>query len=1104
MEQATNQFTKGLQMDINPMVQGNDTLTDCLNGTLITQNGNEVILQNDMGNRRVDNAFLPPGYQPVGIKEFGGIIYVAAYNPITNKSQIGSFPSPERKMDINDDLFGEFDFSQFFDENNKVKDDDLGIDVLKSDSFLIPLTKDTSLHAGDKFAVYANTLSSSLDQITNYNNIYDNKAKTPKNRRFTLQLGVLNSQNEFIDITKTLCRWKKIGNKWEPITENSEKSEVFKFNDNYFIPDTFSIPDFSETLSDAKLIKERQKIAANTYAYKLIGPLYLKSSLNHIENFNYNVYGLRNNNNTELWVEGYLNYNCPDGYSDNMVGSDRNSNENYATFDEGIPEFDGFDFIDDNSEENIILTEEVNNNFPIKEKSIYNPNSNIYSTKIVRKYIINNKTSGTYNYIIGVLSDKDEPNLYLKGLSVKGQLDLGLLGSGKVFVNGWKFYNNLQKKSTVLTFSFNAYPKYGESFNNLRFNFKDIKRLNEENYTGINYPKEGGLPLYNGRQTYDINWDEIGFEPRKVYKVEITFDSTSQSNQYPEDEPQIGTKSARWFMTTELFNDYYNSKNDFSKDISETDPKFDITVYADGEISNTSILSSTFEGGLISINPNIEYKCTNNYQVNLNSKAQIKILNEELYPDFVNVNGNENKLQILEVNIKSLGNNESVGNDYNQAFKQQLNIIGQPSRFDQQEVMFSMNITPNNKTASGNITFNDLYKAYSDNHISNISNGFSFLSDIIDEAAPADGYYGGVRTNYNSDEHEGDYYGDTHFIDVIRYRECLTNELPHDAEIEDKAIRVRESKDIKDFQFNKIAEEVYDIFNHSLNSPGQMFYYAFQGGNDPSEQFYSKKKTGEYSSQYIAGGEIISGEDDCPGKNFTRVWWRTASGDWATFKDLFNYPKANHNGDDHIQLKEFIESQLGKDYIYCMYPYYSYPESGNNIIFLYATNDNFAYYDEYNIPLVLNVTHSLTEENPLSDDNISFGLDLRFKYETFQNNNNLITFNLKSSEEFHNTVRTFDADNISNVELSTGLQTDSNGNKLNSNNLYYKENNKLIKVSDRNFLVDTENLINGKNTLVYNKMYYSTPSFRYLRSRKPSDSGTHTILDFYSVNIITS
>jgi len=44
MEQASNVFNKGLQMDTHPMVQGNDTLTDALNGTFITMNGNEVIL----------------------------------------------------------------------------------------------------------------------------------------------------------------------------------------------------------------------------------------------------------------------------------------------------------------------------------------------------------------------------------------------------------------------------------------------------------------------------------------------------------------------------------------------------------------------------------------------------------------------------------------------------------------------------------------------------------------------------------------------------------------------------------------------------------------------------------------------------------------------------------------------------------------------------------------------------------------------------------------------------------------------------------------------------------------------------------------------------
>jgi len=48
-------------------------------------NGNEISLQNDMGNRRIKEAFLPPGYIPLGTKEYGGIIYIVCYNPITNR-----------------------------------------------------------------------------------------------------------------------------------------------------------------------------------------------------------------------------------------------------------------------------------------------------------------------------------------------------------------------------------------------------------------------------------------------------------------------------------------------------------------------------------------------------------------------------------------------------------------------------------------------------------------------------------------------------------------------------------------------------------------------------------------------------------------------------------------------------------------------------------------------------------------------------------------------------------------------------------------------------------------------------------------------------------
>lgn len=95
---AKNSFGEGLIMDFAPDNTQANCLTSALNATLLTFNGNEMSLQNDMGNGRVETARLPEGYIPVGTCEFGDIIYIVSYNPLTNKSQIGCFPSPERNI----------------------------------------------------------------------------------------------------------------------------------------------------------------------------------------------------------------------------------------------------------------------------------------------------------------------------------------------------------------------------------------------------------------------------------------------------------------------------------------------------------------------------------------------------------------------------------------------------------------------------------------------------------------------------------------------------------------------------------------------------------------------------------------------------------------------------------------------------------------------------------------------------------------------------------------------------------------------------------------------------------------------------------------------
>lgn len=93
-KETSNQFTEGLVSDLNPINTPNTVLTDALNATIITYDGNEFSLQNDRGNYELKNCRLKPNYIPVGLKEYGDILYIVSYNPLDNHVEIGSYPSP--------------------------------------------------------------------------------------------------------------------------------------------------------------------------------------------------------------------------------------------------------------------------------------------------------------------------------------------------------------------------------------------------------------------------------------------------------------------------------------------------------------------------------------------------------------------------------------------------------------------------------------------------------------------------------------------------------------------------------------------------------------------------------------------------------------------------------------------------------------------------------------------------------------------------------------------------------------------------------------------------------------------------------------------------
>ncbi len=126
-QESTNTFSGGLNKDLNSIATKNTLLTDSKNMTFITFNGNEMSMQNDMGNTKliyqqtdddgnktgdVVDVSLSEGFVPVGMKEHGGILYIASYNKAKSMGEIGTFPSPEyntestlKVLDSNFDLY---------------------------------------------------------------------------------------------------------------------------------------------------------------------------------------------------------------------------------------------------------------------------------------------------------------------------------------------------------------------------------------------------------------------------------------------------------------------------------------------------------------------------------------------------------------------------------------------------------------------------------------------------------------------------------------------------------------------------------------------------------------------------------------------------------------------------------------------------------------------------------------------------------------------------------------------------------------------------------------------------------------------------------------
>lgn len=631
--QAQNTFNEGMVLDNHPLMTPNTVLTDALNATLVTMNGNEMVLQNDMGNAKVENAKLPPGYIPIGMKEYGGIIYIACYNPLTNKGQIGCFPSPQRQKTATQisEITPTFKFPDvtYIKEKNGEKWYKINSLLTKCEIF----PKGTIIRSGDKFSVGLpissmfgtdNIDSTGEHYISNYDNVENGLVKTPMNRMYTFGVATLDNNGQLRDITNQLKRYKR----GQQVQFSNIDSDLYKFNCGYW-QNEMSTEDKDGLVSSELMDQTSIQSKLNTYNSKLFGRLFLYAKYNTVQSIEVSVIGYKklDNNNTinnpiytgyedkdyfdvelpliqnqkylqidsKILLLIYVNYkyNCPDG-------SKTLNSKNL------VDPLEGYEYYFDKNDQSIIRGIQfiINNNsiynLPFSIPNDYNKNynlgygyplydkiTNIYSFSQVYALPLNttNKISWTA-YPVTYFYDNGLKFGEIPDESVSGELDPDNINSGKMELNAWRYYVNNDR--VLLTWGFESYPRENDVISEVAFSFYDVA------YNTLKwkfFTKE--RVSYNGEfnENFDISnfiSDSSNYNtsviPNKLFYVDISWKYNSQERH-----------TYRWMLITGLYNPSYYGNSEYPI-IKDYDSFLDCyyTLYNENYIYNAEVQPEYF------------------------------------------------------------------------------------------------------------------------------------------------------------------------------------------------------------------------------------------------------------------------------------------------------------------------------------------------------------------------------------------------------------------------------------------------------------------------------------------------------------------------------
>lgn len=469
IQQTANQFSEGMNLDTHPIAINNQQLASALNATMITMNGNELVLQNDMGNGKVESAHLPAGYVPVGMTEFGGIIYVASHNPLTGQSQIGSFPSPERNISSDEESNSADKTFQRFSALAKQSQYpylDEGELYIPSLAQKLGIKVDNPIRPGDKFSI---EMDNNADFI-NLLKLLDIKA-------LNLYPCTINSDGAFVkieDLIEDYTYWIK-----DDEINNQQKGKKY-----------------SSFIYCRGIDEERRY---NVYKNKIVGDLYLKLDLGVPDNIPYYIIANSENGNSEYTIlmpnlpniSKYRIHITTTSGKSYTVDTDQQSIDNQfiiGTKSGKIDEFNQF-YGDTTITEFYTVThqfQDSQNKGVIHNYTIipyFKPGSGLKEQFILEQEYLN-KNSG-----------------FLVTMATKGSINLDKLGKGIINFNQFRYYNNTTDGIFTLSYSMETYLKSSQFVSQVDLCTVEYSKLIDQSGNLSTYPltvtENNGLNVIN-------------------------------------------------------------------------------------------------------------------------------------------------------------------------------------------------------------------------------------------------------------------------------------------------------------------------------------------------------------------------------------------------------------------------------------------------------------------------------------------------------------------------------------------------------------------------------------------------------------------------------